>query len=179
MTVILSSLFTGSPSNIDQYFQDVMTFVRKYAKCDLFITYTVKPRHPRQSTATWNTWKLARHVKDIRLPVIHVYVTEFQKRGLLHCHMLVVLRNDDKLIYTDGIYRVVTADIRDANDDSVLHDLVKNVWYIVLPKQIILLPLARKMTHVKNRFTKNYGDEWLRNLNDYPEYIRGNTSVTV
>ncbi|XP_014775927.1 uncharacterized protein LOC106873201 [Octopus bimaculoides] len=45
--VILPSSFTGSPRNMNQYFQDAMSIVSKYTKPDLFITYTCNLKRPK------------------------------------------------------------------------------------------------------------------------------------
>uniref|UniRef100_A0A0L8HU10 Helitron helicase-like domain-containing protein n=1 Tax=Octopus bimaculoides TaxID=37653 RepID=A0A0L8HU10_OCTBM len=150
-----------------------MSDVSKYAKPDFFITYTCSPKFPeivdnlQQNEIPENrpdlvarVYKshLAELMRDIRdrhifgVPVVHIHVIEFQKRGLPHCYMLVVLRNEDKLRNSVDIDRIVTAEIPDANDDPVLHDL---------------------------KFPKNYRDETLLSLNGYPEYRRRNTGVTV
>ena len=44
-----------------------------------------------------------RHVLGV--PVAYVHVIEFQKRGLPHCHMLIILRGKDKLRTRDDIDR--------------------------------------------------------------------------
>ncbi|XP_029648365.1 uncharacterized protein LOC115222321 [Octopus sinensis] len=139
--VILPPSFTSSPRNMHQYFQKAMLIVSKYHKLDLFITYTCNPKYPEivgnlqqnrpNLVARMYKSHLAEFMKDIKnrnisgTPVAHVHVIEFQKRCLPHCHMLVVLRNENKLRNSNDIDRIMTAEIPDANDDPVLHDLVK------------------------------------------------------
>jgi hypothetical protein len=41
--VILPSSFTGGPRHMHEYTQDAMTYVRKYGRPDLFITFTCNP----------------------------------------------------------------------------------------------------------------------------------------
>ncbi|XP_014777998.1 uncharacterized protein LOC106874701 [Octopus bimaculoides] len=200
VSVILPSSFTGSPKNMHQYFQDVMSIVSKYAKPDLFITYTCNPKCPEivdnqhQNETSENRSDLAAQVckshlaelmKDIkdrhilRVPVAHVYDIEFQKRGLLHCHILVVLKNEDKLRNSNDIDRIVTAEILDTNDDPVLHDLVK-ICMIHGPCRTNN-PSSPCMENgsCQKKFPKNYRDETLLNLNGYPEYRKRNTGVIV
>lgn len=42
--VILPSSHTGSPRHMHEYAQDAMTYVRKYGRPDLFITFTCNPQ---------------------------------------------------------------------------------------------------------------------------------------
>jgi hypothetical protein len=144
--IILPSSFTGSPRNMHQYFQDAMSIVAKYGKPDLFITYTCNPKCPeiqnnlQQNESAENrpdlvarVYKshLAELLKDVKerhifgVPAAHVHVIEFQKRGLPHCHMLVILRNEDKMRHRDDIDRIVSAEFPNENDDPVLYELVK------------------------------------------------------
>ena len=108
MPVILPSTFTGSPRNRHQYFQDSMSIVAKYGKPDLFLTYTCNPKCLeiqnilQQNETVENrpdivsrVYKahLSELIKDMKewhvlgVPVAHVDVIEFQKRGLPHCHI--------------------------------------------------------------------------------------------
>ena len=85
---------------------------------------------------------LTEFLKDIKdrhvfgVPVAHVHVIEFQKRGLPHCHMLVILRNEDKIRNRDDVDRIISAEFPDELQDPILHDLVKKIygswpmWYI-------------------------------------------------
>lgn len=41
--VILPATYTGSPRHIHEYVQDASTYVRKYGRPDLFITFTCNP----------------------------------------------------------------------------------------------------------------------------------------
>lgn len=43
-TVILPSTYTGSPRHMHEYSQDAMTYVRKYGRPDLFVTFTCNPK---------------------------------------------------------------------------------------------------------------------------------------
>ncbi|MCP4493928.1 MAG: hypothetical protein GY820_42505, partial [Gammaproteobacteria bacterium] len=115
--VVLPSSFQGGPRAMQQNYQDAMTIVRKFGKPDLFITMTCNPRWPEivdnllpgQSphdrpdlVARVFNLKLTELKRDIEVnqifgvQVARVEVIEFQKRGLPHCHMLVILASEDK-----------------------------------------------------------------------------------
>ena len=49
---------------------------------------------------------LKKHIFGV--PVDNVYVVEFQKQGLLHSHILIVLRNEDKIRDVTQIDSIVT-----------------------------------------------------------------------
>ena len=96
-----------------QNFQDAMSIVRKYGKPDLFVTstcnpkwreilasllYGQKPQDRPDIVARVFKQKLDAIIEDIkknhifRIPSAFVYVIEFQKRGLPHAHLLIILR---------------------------------------------------------------------------------------
>ncbi|GKB30667.1 ATP-dependent DNA helicase PIF1-like protein [Tanacetum coccineum] len=56
--------------------------------------------------------------------VSHIYVIEFQKRGLPHAHFLLIMRPEDKLANPDHYEKVVCAKIPDPNKHPELHQLV-------------------------------------------------------
>ena len=110
--VVLPSSFAGSPRAMQQNYQYAMAIVVKYGKSDLFLTYTCNPK-AREITENLRDGQkseyrpdlvsrvfklhLAELLNDIKnrhvlgVPIAHVHVIEFQKRGLPHCHMLITL----------------------------------------------------------------------------------------
>jgi hypothetical protein len=54
----------------------------------------------------------------------YVHVTEFQKRGLPHEHILLIMKARNKLATPDDYDRVISAEIPDKEKYPVLHDLV-------------------------------------------------------
>ena len=138
--VILPSSFSGSPRAMQQNYQDAMAIVAKYGKPDLqFVTYTCNPKvkeivenlrdgerpeHQPDLVSRVYHLHLAELLRDIKdrhvlgVPVAHVHVIEFQKRGLPHCHMLIILRGEDKLRNREDIDRIISAEIPDPEDWS-------------------------------------------------------------
>lgn len=55
---------------------------------------------------------------------IYMYVTGFQKRGLPHVHMLLVLENNDKLYAPEEYDSVVRAEIPKLECERKLHEAV-------------------------------------------------------
>ncbi|ETN09079.1 hypothetical protein PPTG_11128 [Phytophthora nicotianae INRA-310] len=107
----------GSPRQMYQSYQDSMAIVREYGKPDIFDTMTCNPTweeikekitDPNQTAQdrpdivarVWQQ-KLVAHLKDLDESVLgrvaaRIYVVEFQKRGLQHAHILVILADEDK-----------------------------------------------------------------------------------
>lgn len=114
---ILSSTFIGSPRWYNAQFQDGMAICREYHKPDLFITMTCNPhwaeiqRELNGASVQDRPDLVARVFKmkkdqlmdDIMKSKIfgvvpaNLWVIEFQKRGLPHVHLLVILREEDRL----------------------------------------------------------------------------------
>ena len=95
-----------------QLYQDAMAIVRYFGKPDLFITFTCNPKWP-EITKELLPYQIAADRPDLTSRVFHiklqellkdlctkqclgkviayVYVVEFQKRGLPHAHILLIL----------------------------------------------------------------------------------------
>ena len=58
-------------------------------------------------------------------PLAHVYTIEFQKRGLLHAHILVIISVQDKPREPSDYDRIVCAEIPYATLTPRLHSIVK------------------------------------------------------
>ncbi|CAF4797531.1 unnamed protein product, partial [Rotaria sp. Silwood2] len=113
--IILPSSFQGGPRAMQQNYQDAMAIVRKYGKPDLFITFTCNPTwreieeqlFPGQTPS--DRPDLITRVFKLKLDdliddlfkkhilgrtIANVFVIEFQKRYLPHCHMLIILDSE-------------------------------------------------------------------------------------
>src|SRR6266498_3679706 len=116
--IILSSSFTGSVRYMQQLYQDSMIIVREFEKPSLFVTVTCNPNWPKitnkllpnqqpndRPDLVARVFKLKLKsitndlfVKGIFEKVIsHIHVIEFQKRGLPHAHILMILASEDRL----------------------------------------------------------------------------------
>ena len=127
--------------------QDAMAAVGKYQRPDLFFTLTCNPMWPAiqnalgpGETATDRPDIVARVfagvLKEIRRdlyhrcylgkPCCHLHVVEFQKRGLPHAHILLILVPDNKLRLTvnTDIDNTVSAELPDPVTEPHMYDLV-------------------------------------------------------
>ncbi len=116
-----------------QLYQDAMARVRKFGKPDLFVTFTYNPEwkeiidvlfpgqtakdRPELIIRVFNL-KLDALLKDIKNDVLgnviaKIWVIEFQKKGLPHAHILLILDEASKLRTTEDYDLMVSAEILD------------------------------------------------------------------
>jgi hypothetical protein len=191
--VILPSSFLGSPRNMQQNYQDAMAIVRKYGKPDLFITMTCNPKW-KEITENLNPWDKAEFRPDLIARVFHlkldallddlckkeifgpvaaiIHVIEFQKRGLPHAHILLILQQSAKLKDVEAIDQVVCAEIPNPETHPRLFEVVT--------KHMIHGPCKDKTKYspcmedgvCQKGFPKEFNVETLANSNGYPIYRR-------
>ena len=131
---------------MQQNYQDAMAIVRHYGKPDLFITMTCNPKWP-EITACLKRWETPEERPDIVARVFNlklkemiadleknnifgrvnglVHVVEFQKRGLPHAHILLILHPSDKP-HPDTYDQYVCAEIPDKDTCPTLFECVKS-----------------------------------------------------
>lgn len=144
--VILPSTFIGSPRHCTQNFNDAMAIVAKYGKPDLFITFTCNPdwdeillamQLPHEQpymradiVSRVFYMKLKALLKDIQdyeifgKPLAMVHVVEFQKRGLPHAHILLILKQEHKPTTPDDIDKYVCAEIPNEDRHPTLRRII-------------------------------------------------------
>ncbi|XP_008184146.1 uncharacterized protein LOC103309715 [Acyrthosiphon pisum] len=198
---ILPSTFLGGPRYMKQCYHDAMSIVRKYGKPDLFITFTCNPRWPEivDNIPYWLNAtdrpdlvarvfhaKLKELMRDITVNKVfgnvdaYVYTIEFQKRGLPHAHILIILDEDSKLLIADDVDNVVCAYLPDPASERRLLDSVKS--------HMIHGPCG-PLNHnspcmLDNSCTKKYPKEYIEEtvyISDggYPTYRRPNNGLVV
>ena len=122
---------------MQMHYQDAMAIVRRYGKPDYFVTFTANPAWPEiQSNLApgehaINRPDLVARVFRLKLrelladlvernvlggSVAHTWTIEFQKRGLPHAHILVIMQPKDKPRTPEAVDRVVCAEIPDPDD---------------------------------------------------------------
>ena len=121
-------------------------WVATFGKPDYFITMTANPNwsevrnNLRPGEATHNRPDLMARVFRLKLKELlkdlldehvlgrvkaYTYVVEFQKRGLPHVHLLLIMDSADKLKTARDIDRVVSAELPCAQTQGPLRDLVE------------------------------------------------------
>lgn len=145
MRVILPPTFYGSPRWYAEAFQDAMAIVRKFGKPDFFITFTCNPRWPEIKASLFDgehpsdrpdicvrvfNIKLQSLLHDLvknhALGKVKAYTAmkEDQKRGLPHCHILLIMHDADKPRTPTYINKIVSAEIPDPVVNPKLHAIV-------------------------------------------------------
>ncbi|VVA39576.1 PREDICTED: LOC110435698 isoform, partial [Prunus dulcis] len=175
-----------------------MTLVQRFGRLDLFITMTCNPNwkeikrellpgqtpqdRPNLLTRVFHA-KLEELKKDINGKgvlgniVAYAYVIEFQKRGLPHVYMLVVLDENDKLNNPDDYDQIVKAEIPNKHEESHLHNVVlKHMIHgsycgIQNPKSPYM-----KNGRCKRNYPKSFAASTIQGNKSYPIYQRGATS---
>ncbi|XP_028649219.1 uncharacterized protein LOC114645542, partial [Erpetoichthys calabaricus] len=195
--VILPSSFQGSPRNMQQHYQDAMAIVRKFGKPDLFITMTCNPKW-KEITNNLMPWQKVEHrpdlvarvfrlklnnfLEDIKIKSLFgtvkaiIHVIEFQKRGLPHAHILLILDDYSKIRTEDDINKIVKAEIPDRDNSPCLFQIViRNMIHTPCGNTN---PNSPCMVNGKcsKGFPKDFQEVTLGNVNGYPKYMRRQTN---
>lgn len=140
----MPSSFFGS-LRVFKTYQDAMALVGKYEKPDMFITVTCNlswteiqnellPSQTAQdrpdlvikiSRSKYEELKKDVYDKGVLSKVIaHVHVVEFQKRGLPHVHMFIIVDENEKLNSLEDYDCVVRAKIPNEQEELELYNTV-------------------------------------------------------
>ena len=191
---ILPASFKGSPRDMQNKYQNALAIMRAFqSKPDLFITMTANPDWPEIAEAIRKHPHLENKDRDdiiarvfnakfkellhdltkkhvLGVVVAFVYVIEFQKRGLPHAHILLLLHPDSKLDNNPALYdKIISAQIPNKDKNPRLHKLVQ--------KHMIHGPCKFYKTCVRDGyctkyFPKPYQKKTLNNNDGYPVYKR-------
>ncbi|CAF5002532.1 unnamed protein product [Rotaria sp. Silwood1] len=198
--IILPSSFQGGPRAMQQNYQDAMAIVRKYGKPDLFITFTCNPtwreieEHLLPGQAPSDRPDLITRVFKLKLDeliddlfkkhilgrtIAHVFVIEFQKRGLPHCHMLIILDSEDKIKDDNHIDRIVCSEIPDTARFPQLYECVRR--HMIHGPCGTLNPNSPCMEDGKcsKEFPKEFPNVTMANKDGYLRYRRRDNGITI
>jgi len=143
---ILPSSYTGGPRYMKQCLQDSLALARYYRQIDLFVTVTCNPNWP-EITRELLPGQTAADQPDLCVRVFHmkkkviieeiykkgifgkavayVYTIEFQKRGLPHAHILVFLKDGEKILTPADIDSAIQAYWPDPEKEPLLFETVR------------------------------------------------------
>ena len=188
---ILPATFTGGPREMRQQYHDAMAIVRAHSKPDIFITMTCNPwwpdiivelplHHSSQDrvdiVARVFKLKLDALMNDViensffGKTVAHMYVVEFQKRGLPHAHILLILQAPDKPWTPEDVDTIISAEIPEKTQFPELYETVVN-YMLHGPCG----PLAIDASCLHNGkcskgYPKEYSEQTLLTSDGYPRY---------
>ena len=138
--IILPSSFTGGPRQMHKLYQDGMAIVRIVGKPSLFITVTCNPNWPEikevllPGQIAQDRPDLISRVFNMKLKAIlrdilkenifgkvlaYLYTIEFQKRGLPHAHILIILAQEYKPQTVADYDALISAEIPDKVSDPL------------------------------------------------------------
>ncbi|POM80136.1 Helitron helicase-like protein [Phytophthora palmivora] len=142
--VIIPPTFTGGPRYMYQRFLDAMAMVRETGAPNLFITMTCNPNWPeikenlRPGEKASDRPDIVARVfmqkpktlnKDLDegllgIVAARVHVVEYQKRGLPHAHILLIMRPEDKPVTAEDVDRLMSAELPDQATHPELYETV-------------------------------------------------------
>ncbi|XP_012837726.1 PREDICTED: uncharacterized protein LOC105958267 [Erythranthe guttata] len=143
--IVLPPSFIGGPRDMRRRYLDALALVQKFGKPDLFITMTCNPdwseikeklyvgqRAQDRPDLTARVFRAK--LQDLKDQLFkkeifgkvaaHVHVIEFQKRGLPHAHMLIILKSEYKITTPEQFDRFVCAELQDEEKHPELNELV-------------------------------------------------------
>ncbi|KAL7137613.1 hypothetical protein ABFS83_10G105100 [Erythranthe nasuta] len=197
--IILPPSFIGGPRDMRRRYLDALALVQRFGKPDFFITMTCNPEwaeiqenlYPGQKAqdrpdltsrvfrAKLQDLKDQLFKKEILGKVAaHVHVIEFQKRGLPHAHMLIILKSEYKITTPDTYDRFVSAELPDPEKHPALHALVV--------KHMMHGPCGSKNKSnscmvdekCKYHYPRPYCESTIQGKDGYPIYRRRRNGIT-
>jgi len=197
-SVILPSSHVGSPRYMAMLFQDAMAVVRYHGKPDLFVTFTCNPNWPEiqnelrpgetaqdRADLVARVFKLKKEAllsdleggKIFGCPVAIVHVVEWQKRGLPHVHILLILKSNAK-IHPEMVDGYICAELPNPENEPRLYRIVTQHLLhgpcgLINPKQACM-----QNGDCSKKYPKEWQDETDTSGDGYPKYRRrddGNT----
>ena len=191
--IILPSSYLGGPRDMHQRYLDGMAIARHFKKIDIFLTMTANPNwveikrellplqtiidRPELVTRVFQLKKKALMNAILKEGIFgpcvgHVYAIEFQKRGLPHMHLLLFLKSEYKLISSDAVDSIISAQWPDPSTQPHLFEAVKK--FMVHGPCGNLDPHAPCMRDGKciHGYPKPFQQHTTMDRDGYPQYAR-------
>jgi hypothetical protein len=199
--IVLPAMFNGGERYMRQQHQDAMAVVRVFGKPGLFITVTCSPQWPEvinnllpnqrpgdcpDILARVFRLKLKAILEDLLkknclgIVMAYVYVIQFQKRGLPHAHILIILNHQHKPRRSDDYDRFVSAEIPDPDEHPMLHETVTKCMMHGPCGYLKANAVCMKDNKCKKNFPKSFNSETIQDGGGYPIYRhrdKGRTTI--
>ncbi|PKU86419.1 hypothetical protein MA16_Dca025242 [Dendrobium catenatum] len=198
--VILPPSFIGGPRDMRRRYLDAMALCQRFGKPDLFITMTcnpdwkeiqneLKPGQMAQDRPDLTTRIFRSKLQDLKDQLFkksifggvaaHVYVIEFQKRGLPHAHFLIILKTAFKITVPVQFDRIVSAELPDPSKYKRLHELVVKHMMHGPCGNLNKNNACMKKGLCKNKYPRSFSSQTIVGDDSYPIYRRRNDGQQV
>ncbi|XP_027122061.2 uncharacterized protein [Coffea arabica] len=198
--IYLPASFIGGPRDMRRRYLDAMSLVQKYGKPDLFLTMTCntmwKEIHDnlKYDEEAQDRPDLVARVFRAKFEVLKteivkkklfgevaafVYVIEYQKRGLPHAHILVILKPEAKPLNPETYDKMVSAELPDPNEQSYLYSLVIKHMMHGPCGSLNKDNVCMRNGVCKNHYPKEYIEHTTHSEDGYPHYRRRNNGRSV
>ncbi|XP_058751306.1 uncharacterized protein LOC131624371 [Vicia villosa] len=111
--------------------------------------------------------------------VAYMYTIEFQKRGLPHAHILLLMHPQSKYPTPDDINNIISAEIPSKEDDMQLYHLVKTHMIHGMCGLANMMSPCMKNAKCSKFFPKKWQSQTIVDKDGYPVYRRRDTGNTV
>ena len=194
--IILPSSFSGSSRSMIQNCQDALAINRHFGGADFFLTMTANPNWPEIKEALLpgqsppDRPDLVNRVFKAKFEALkedmfkkgylgktrgRVWTTEFQKRGLPHCHLILFLHPNAKLRTPEELDSLLSAEFPDPDEQPELFELVlKFMVHTPCGPQNPTAPCMKNGKCSKG-FPKPFREETTINDDSYANLRRRNT----
>ncbi|PWZ23284.1 ATP-dependent DNA helicase PIF1 [Zea mays] len=190
---MLSTSFIGGPRDMRHRYMDAMALVCKFGKPDIFLTMTCNPNWdeirrellPGQTPqdrpdlvvrvfhAKLQELKHRLTKQDILGKVrAYVYVVEFQKRGLLHAHFLLIMQRKYKLTCPEQYDLLISAKIPSNKFPELRKMVIKHMMHGPCGSLNPNCPCTKGRKSCKNHYPRPFSDTTLQGKHLYPVYRR-------
>jgi hypothetical protein len=197
--MIIPSSFQGGERTMGQLYQDSMAKVRKFGKPDLFVTFTCNHKwkeitnallagqtpkdRPELVTRVFNL-KLDIFLKDIKDDVFgnvfaKIWVIEFQKKGLPHAHILLILDEASKLCTVEDYDSMVLTEILDSIRYPEAYETVTSCMVHGPCGPYFFNAQCMEQGKCKKRYPRSFSEETCCDVDGYPEYRRRQTRTFI
>jgi hypothetical protein len=188
--MILPSSFQGSERAMGQLYQDAMARICKFGKPDLFITFTCNLKSkeitntllpgqtakdcPELVIRVFNL-KFDAFLKDIKDGILgnviaKIWVIKFQKRGLPHTHILLILNEASKLRIIEDYNSMVSIEIPDPIRHPEAYETVISCMVHGPCGPDFLNAQCMEQGKCKKRYPRSFSEETCCDVDEYPEY---------
>ncbi|XP_058216366.1 uncharacterized protein LOC131327288 [Rhododendron vialii] len=198
--IVLPGTFIGGPRDMRKRYLNAMTLVERYGKPDLFLTMTCNPNWPEikdemraheeaQNRPDLLSRVFRSKVEHLQKEIVknqlfgpvqaYTFVVEFQKRGLPHVHMLIILKKLFKLDTIDKIDAFISAEIPDKKKYPHLYAMVLKHMMHGPCGELDMRRTRMENGKCKNRYPRSHCAETTIDSDGYPIYRRRPTGEEV